>query len=79
MTYDPWVYGTTRWVWGRYGLWYDPYGYYDPYYAGYGYGYGGGGYSSSSSEPSLTGSIRLKASPSSAKVYIDGTLDGHGR
>lgn len=76
MTYDPWVYGTTRWVWGRYGLWYDPYGYYDPYSYGYGYGYGGGGGYSSASEPSLTGSIRLKANLSTAKVYVDGTLMG---
>ena len=77
--YDPWLYGSTRWIWGRYGLWYDPYdpygydGYYGGYYGGGYYG-GGGGYSSS--ESAATGSIRLKANVDSAKVYIDGTLMG---
>jgi hypothetical protein len=77
VTYNPWRYGATRWYWGRYGLWYDPYIYdpywYDPYYSGY----GGGGYSRDYDEPKrMTGSIRLKAKPSSASVYIDGALVG---
>ena len=90
--YNPWQYNNTRWVFGRYGLWYDPFdpwGYYDPFY-GYGYygpgystpGYYGGSSSTSSSERSsnnntdATGSVRLKAKPANAKVYVDGTLMG---
>ena len=81
VTYNPWYYGATRWYWGRYGLWYDPYIYdpywFDPYYHGYG---GGGGYSShreNYDEPKrMTGTIRLKAKPSSANVYVDGALVG---
>ena len=75
-SYNPWRYGATRWMYGRYGLWYDPYSYY-PYYDDY---YYGGGYSSSSREDEYdrieTGSLRLKVSPSMAKVYIDGALVG---
>lgn len=82
--YNDCYYGTTRWVWNRYGSWYDPwgcgggYGYYDPFYSGYGYGYSGGGYSSSTtySTPRSTGSVRLKIKPKGAKVYVDGTLMG---
>jgi PEGA domain-containing protein len=81
VTYNPWYYGATRWYWGRYGLWYDPYIYdpywFDPYYQGYG---GGGGYSShreNYDEPKrMTGTIRLKAKPSAANVYVDGALVG---
>jgi PEGA domain len=81
-------YGNTRWSWGRYGMWYDPFdpwGYYDPYGYGYCYGYGAnapyGGSSSASSnvgsQPTeRTGSVRLKASPVQARVYVDGTLMG---
>jgi len=71
--YDPWSYN--RWVFGRYGIWYNPYGYYDPYYGysgGAGY-YSGGDYSS---PRSATGSIRFKVNPSVAKIYVDGTLMG---
>ena len=75
-SYNPWRYGATRWMYGRYGLWYDPYSdytYYDDWY----YGGGGGGYSESDDrERKEVGSIRLKANPSSAKVYIDGALVG---
>jgi hypothetical protein len=69
------------------GSWYNPF-----WYGGYGYPYGYGGYdsydqddrnySSSSSSNSFEeperrmGSIRIKAKPASAKVYIDGTLVG---
>jgi hypothetical protein len=83
--YNPWYYtGTPGWMWSRYGPWYDPFSYYpydpyapyDPYYSPY-------GYSSSSSEadyrPSrkpAVGSLRLKASPATAKVYVDVTLMG---
>jgi hypothetical protein len=83
--YNPWGYfGAASWMWGRYGLWYDPYAFglypYDPFY---GYGtYGTYGYSTSRPEnedaPSRSemGSLRIKASPSNAKVYVDGTLMG---
>ena len=72
--YDPWSYGATRWLWGRYGMWYDPWGY-DPYGS---YSYSSSGYSSSvrDTEPKRTGSIRLKANQKTAKVYIDGALVG---
>lgn len=81
--YNPYAYGYTRWTWGRYGMWYDPYnpyGFYDDPMA-----YGApSGYSSNSSysssigsqAPELTGSLRLRVNPSHAKVYIDGTLVG---
>ena len=66
------------------GFGYGYYGYYDPWwYGGYaGYGYYGGGYSGGYGEggeyttEAATGSIRLRASPSTAKVYVDGTLMG---
>ena len=35
--YNPFLGGYSRWTWGRYGMWADPY---DPF--GYGYGYGNG-------------------------------------
>jgi len=84
VTYNPWTYGATRWIWGRYGIWYDPYayypygyGYYDPYGPYYGgYYSGGGGYGRDTTEDTETGSIRLRAKPSTAKVYIDGALAG---
>ena len=47
--YNPWINGSVRWTWGRYGLWYDPFlsvGYiYDPWFYDY---YGMGFYSSQS-------------------------------
>lgn len=87
--YSP--YYSSRWTWGRYGMWYDPFspfGYYDPLYVDpYLYGYGGFGYSGGgtggyapSSEGSVpreaTGSVRLRVKPAHAKVYLDGTLMG---
>ena len=68
--YDPWLYGATSWGWGRYGMWYDPLGYY-PYYDPYFYGGGGGGggdelrASRKSARP--VGSIRLKANVKAAR------------
>jgi hypothetical protein len=68
------------------GPWYDPF-YYDPFNP-FGYGYNafryGGYYDSrtnrvaSAPEPvtHVTGSIRLKVSPGTAQVYIDGVLAG---
>ena len=72
--YDPWRYGATSWLWGRYGMWYDPWGY-DPQGS---YSYSSSGYSSSvrDVEPKRTGNIRLKANEKKAKVYIDGALVG---
>lgn len=70
-------------MWGRYGMWYDPFAYYyDPYWGmGYscGYPYGAYGFSSGSGEPraaKMTGSLRLKVNPSSAAVYLDNALVG---
>jgi hypothetical protein len=84
--FNPWgYYGGASWMWGRYGLWYDPY-YFSPYPYDPFYGYGSYGYTSgySTSRPenedapsrSEMGSLRIKASPSNAKVYVDGTLMG---
>jgi len=88
VTYNPWYYGNTRWIYGRYGLWYDPFAFYpyDPfYYPGY---YGGsgyyGGYSGSTSSyekessapKSAVGALRIKSNQSDAKVYVDGVLMG---
>ena len=76
VTYNPYRYGGTRWMWGRYGMWYDPWGYYyDPFYPAYGYYSGSGG--SGKSKPAKTlGSIRFKVDPGTAKVYVDGVLQG---
>ena len=66
------------WGWGRYGMWYDPWGYY-PYYDPFMYGGGGGGGGGEYSEPrerKTTGRIRLKANVKEAKVYVDGALYG---
>ncbi len=77
VTYNPWRYGATRWYYGRYGFWYDPY-IYDPYYDPYYYGGGGyGGRDRGYDEPKrMTGSIRLKVNPNTARVFIDGALVG---
>jgi hypothetical protein len=80
VAYNPWYYGATRWFWGPYGMWYDPYMYWDPFY--YGGGYSGGGGGSGYDEGKLkdpkktTGSVRIKANPGTASVYIDGALAG---
>jgi hypothetical protein len=84
VTYNPWYYGAARWYWGPYGLWYDPFTYWDPFYSMYwepGYPYpGGGGYSSEkeggSKAKETTGSLRIKADPETAKVYVDNALAG---
>jgi len=77
--YNPWRYGATQWIWGRYGLWYDPWAY-DPYWSSpyySGYGYSSGGYERhDNSSKRTTGSIRFRVSPKSASVYIDGALVG---
>jgi len=79
--YNQWRY-SSGWHMGRYGPWgYDPfwspYGYdpFDPYYDRYGRGYSRGESQTRSAEP-LTGSIRLRVNPATAKVYVDGTLVG---
>jgi len=79
VAYNPWYYGATRWYWGPYGMWYDPY-MYDPFYFGTGYSSGGGGGDYTESKPrepkKTTGSVRIKANPSTASVYVDGALAG---
>ena len=72
VTYDPWRYGATRWYWGRYGMWYDPYSYSPYYYDDYYGGARGGG----DRDEVRFGSIRVKADPKTAKVYVDGALVG---
>jgi hypothetical protein len=79
VAFNPWgIWGASSWQWYRQGYWYDPYGYYP--YAPYGYYGGGGSYSRSDrddeDESRRMGSIRLKASPKTASVYIDGALAG---
>jgi hypothetical protein len=81
VTMDPWRYGTAYWVFGQNGLWwYDPYSY-GGYGSDYGY-YNPTGYTTSlqswspQSPTGETGSLRLRVSPSSAKVYVDGALKG---
>ena len=88
VSYNPWVYGyRSGSYYSPYGYSpYGSYGYYDPWYDPW--YLGGGGYSSSyssssnynsssrGSEPEMSGSLRLRVSPSNAKVYLDGTLIG---
>lgn len=74
--YSPWLYAGTCWGWGAYGPWYDPYAYcFAPYFGDPGY-YGGGGGGSPSKPAATTGTVRLRANPATAKVYIDGGLVG---
>ena len=60
-------------------MWYDPF-MYDPLYYGGGYSGGGGGGDYTESKPTepkkTTGSVRIKANPSTASVYVDGALAG---
>jgi hypothetical protein len=74
VTYDPWAFGGTRWGWGRYGLWYDPFSYYafSPYYMTS----FGGASERVERDTYPTGSIRLRIAPKEAKVYVDGALVG---
>lgn len=82
VSYDPFnYYGGTRWGWNRYG-WYDGYDGYGGYggYGSYG-GYGGYRRYDSYDEPedaprAAMGSIRLRANPSTARVYVNGALVG---
>ena len=78
--YDPWRF-SHGWYFGRYGPWgYDPFWspwgydpYYDPYWdQRYGRGYG----QTPERVEETTGSIRLRVSPESAVVIIDGTQVG---
>ena len=71
--YDPWRYGATRWYWGRYGMWYDPWAYYwDPLWMT------SGGMSADNTPRTkpTTGSLRIKANVSDAKVYLNDALVG---
>ena len=72
VTYGPYGYGSSRWLWGPYG-WYDPWDY-DPYYSpSYRERYED---DYRESDSSRLGSIRLRANPESAQVFIDGALVG---
>ena len=80
--YDPWHLGSTHWYLGRYGPWVRPV--LEPVLT-IRYYYGVGGYArraepeeETPSAPArrTTGSIRLRVSPASAKVYMDGALVG---
>jgi hypothetical protein len=86
VSFDPWRYGTSRYSLYRYGAWYNPY---DPWCYGVGYWlcdpWGGAATTSygASGNPredvdddEPTGSVRLRVSPSTAKVYVDGVLVG---
>jgi hypothetical protein len=81
--WDPWFWGGYGGYWGGYSG-FGGYGGY-PYGGGYGgytgytgYGGSGGGYSSSSSiqGPDATGGLRLRVSPRSAEVHVDGYFAG---
>ena len=82
--YDPWFYGYgyRRWGLSPYGIGIGafgyPYGMYDPYLDPYGYGgYSGGSYARRQDDDTRpTGSIRVRAQPKDARVYIDGALVG---
>jgi hypothetical protein len=74
--YDPFGYpygGWSPYGYGPFG--YDPYGH---YYGAYFWGspYAVGGSSDDDYDDSHLGSVRLKAEPASARVYIDGALAG---
>lgn len=85
VSFDPWRYGTSRYSLYRYGAWYDPY---DPWCYGVGYwlcdpwggaatsAYGSGSSRDRETEEVPSGSLRLRVSPSNAKVYVDGALVG---
>jgi len=69
------IWGGSYWNWYRGGYWYDPY----PYGWYSAWVYGGGGAPSASrghDDGRRLGSIRVKASPDHAKVYVDGALVG---
>lgn len=76
--YDPWYYGSP-YSFGRYGLWYNPFGY-SPFIYGYASDPYANGRGRDRDEEYLDltrmGSLRLKAEPKDAKVYIDGALVG---
>lgn len=79
--WDPWFWGGYGGYWGGYsGFGGYPYGGgYGGGYTGYtGYDSGAGGYSSSSSVqgPDVTGGLRLKVSPRTAEVHVDGYFAG---
>ena len=81
--FNPWSYYGTSFIWGRYGGWYNPWGYYsyDPFYPYYPYstyGYTDQPVDDDDRRPAKIelGSLRIKASPATAKVYVDGMLMG---
>ena len=76
LSYNPWGYSATCWGWDRYATWFDPFSYcWNPYSSPVGIGGGGGG-ARAEKPRETTGSLRIKASPASANVYINGALAG---
>lgn len=79
--YDPWFFGAASWRWGGYGYgpWHDPFGYSGAYFGPWPYYWGDGGsvtQRSDDRESFASGSLRLRVSPKTAKVYVDGALVG---
>ena len=68
------IWGGSYWNWYRGGYWSDPYPY--GWYSSWIYGGSPSSYRNRDREEERLGSIRLKASPKDAKVYIDGALVG---
>lgn len=85
VSFDPWRYGVSRYSMYRYGSWYNPY---DPWCYGVGYwlcdpwggattaSYGGSARNEDEDDEVPMASVRLRVSPASAKVYVDGALVG---
>jgi hypothetical protein len=80
VSYNPWLYGASRYSIYRYGSWYDPY---DPwcYNVGYWRCDGSAGYGATTAAPGPDeevpmASVRLRVSPASAQVYLNGALVG---
>ncbi len=77
MGYNPWSYGATCWQWGRYGPWYDPYSYcWNSYWIPPASASSEAGRRAAAKPRETMGSVRIKANPATAKVYIDNALVG---
>lgn len=84
VSFDPWRYGASRYSMYRYGAWYNPY---DPWCYDVGYwlcdpwggaataSYGTRGNADDNIDAPI-GSLRIRVSPATAKVYVDGALVG---
>lgn len=84
--YSPYYYSSGGWLWGGYGYryWHDPYLYGPGAYGSSPYYWNqpqydiprSGRYEDEDRAETPTGSLRLKVSPRTAKVYVDGALAG---